>query len=252
MEGRRGSSNSANNADVALANLGYKSELPRNLSMMSVLGLSFAIMAVPYGLSTTFYYTLVNGTSVTILYGWILVSLISLCIAASLAEICAVYPTAGGVYYWSAMLASRKWAPAVSYLDGWLTLVGNWTITLSINFGGAQLILGAISIFNEEFTPQPWHTVLCFWAVMIVCAVINIFGSRYLDLINKVCIYWTGASVIIIMVTLLAMAKTHRSAKFVFTNFEAQSGWPDGWAFFVGLLQGMLFFATVSFCWLLY
>jgi amino acid transporter len=47
---------------------------------------------------------LVDGEAVTILWGWVLVSLISLSIAASLAEICAVYPTAGGVYYWSAMM----------------------------------------------------------------------------------------------------------------------------------------------------
>jgi amino acid transporter len=66
--------------------------------MLSVLGLSFAIMAVPYGLSTTMYITLVDGQSVTILWGWVLISLISVSIAASLAEICAVYPTAGGKF----------------------------------------------------------------------------------------------------------------------------------------------------------
>jgi amino acid transporter len=76
--------------------MGYKSELPRNLSMLSVLGLSFAIMAVPYGLSTTMYITLTDGQSVTVIWGWVLISLISTSIAASLAEICAVYPTAGG------------------------------------------------------------------------------------------------------------------------------------------------------------
>lgn len=130
MDTRRGSS--SRDADQALAHFGYKSELPRNLGMMSILGLSFAIMAVPFGLSTTFYITLTNGQSVTILYGWILVSLISLCIAASLAEICAVFPVAGGVYYWSAMLSSPEWAPLVSFVDGWLTLVGNWTVTLSV------------------------------------------------------------------------------------------------------------------------
>jgi amino acid transporter len=116
-------------ADQALARLGYKAELPRNLSMLSILGLSFAIMAVPYGLSTTMYITLTNGQSVTVLWGWVLVSLISMCIAASLAEICAVFPTAGGVYYWSAMLSSRKWAPLVSFVDGWLHTVGCWVST---------------------------------------------------------------------------------------------------------------------------
>ena len=68
-----------------------KSKLPRSLSMLSVLGLSFAIMAVPFGLSTTFYITLTDGQSVSVLWGWVLISLISCGIAASLAEICAVY-----------------------------------------------------------------------------------------------------------------------------------------------------------------
>ncbi|RSL42573.1 hypothetical protein CEP53_012119 [Fusarium sp. AF-6] len=218
--------------------LGYAVELPKTLSMMSILGMSFAIMAVPFGLSTTFYITLVNGQAVTIIWGWVLVSLISLSIAASLAEICAVYPTAGGVYYWSAILSTPKYAPAVSFIDGWMTLVGNWTVTLSINFSGAQLILSAITIFNEDFVPNEWQTVLCFWAVMLVAALINAFGSKYLDLFNKLCIYWTGASVVIILVTLLVMADTRRSADFVFGHFDASaSGWPGGWSFFVGLLQ---------------
>ena len=145
---RKGSVN--HEADAQLAQMGYKAELPRSLSMLSVLGLSFAIMAVPYGLSTTLYITLTDGQAVTVIWGWVVVSLISLSISASLAEICAVYPTAGGVYYWSAMMATKDWAKIASWITGWFNLVGNWTVTLSINFGGAQLILSAISIWNEE------------------------------------------------------------------------------------------------------
>jgi len=142
------------------------------------------------------------------------------------------------VYYWSAMLATREWAPMISYVDGWLTLIGNWTVTLSINFSGGQLILSAISLWNEDFVPNAWQTVLMFWAVMLICALVNAFGSRYLNLINTICIYWTGASVIIILVTVLSMADEKRNAKFVFSHFDASaSGWPSGWAFFVGLLQ---------------
>ena len=58
-------------------------------------------MAAPFGLSTQLYIALPDGGPVTILYGWIVVTLISIAIAASLAEICAVFPVAGGVYYWS-------------------------------------------------------------------------------------------------------------------------------------------------------
>ncbi|BCS19532.1 uncharacterized protein APUU_12360S [Aspergillus puulaauensis] len=230
--------NSDANAEEALAAMGYRSELPRNLSMLSVLGLSFAIMAAPYGLSTTLYITLSDGLSVTIIWGWVFVTLISIAIAASLAEICAVYPTAGGVYYWSAMLSTRRWAPLMSFIDGWLTLVGNWTVTLSIIFGGGQMILSAISLWNEDFVANEWQTVLMFWAVLLVCVLVNIFFSCYLDLINKICIFWTAASVVIILVTLLSMADNLQSGRFVFAEYDASnSGWPEGWAFFVGLLQ---------------
>lgn len=187
---------------------------------------SFAIMAAPFGLSTTLYITLADGQSVTIIWGWVLVTLISIGIAASLAEICAVYPTAGGVYYWSAMLSTRKWAPLMSFIDGWLTLVGNWTVTLSISFSGGELILSAISLWNEDFVPTTWQTILMFWAVMLVSSLVNIFGSKYLDLINKVCIYWTASSVVIILVTLLSMADHRRSGEFVFGHYDASSsGW---------------------------
>jgi amino acid transporter len=219
---------------------GYDTKaLPKRLSMISVLGLSFAIMAVPYGLSTTFYVTLPNGQCVSIIWGWILVSLISLCIAASLAEICAVYPTAGGVYHWSAILCTPKYAAVVSFIDGWLTLVGNWTVTLSINFGGAQLILSGLTIYDETFIATPWQTVLMFWAVTLLCVVVNIFGVRWLDFINQACIWWTGASMVIILITLSATADVGRhSADYVFTHYDASaSGWGDGWSFFVGLLQ---------------
>ena len=105
--------------------------------MMSIIGMSFAIMSVPLGISITMYISRTDGQSAMALYGWILVSLVSLCTAASLAEICAVYPTAGGIYYWSAMLSTREWAPLASWIYGWLTLVGNWTAVLSMNFSGA-------------------------------------------------------------------------------------------------------------------
>lgn len=231
-----GRQNSTAAAD--LARLGYKSDLPRSLSMLSILGLSFAIMAVPFGTSTLMATGLTDGGPVTIIWGWVFVSLISLSIAASLAEICAVYPTAGGVYYWSAMMSTRKWAPIASWVTGWFNLVGNWTVTLSINFSGAQLILSAIGLWNPDYSPAAWQTVLMFWAVTIICFLVNAFGSRYLDLFNKICIYFTAAGVLIILVTLLVKAPSRHTGAFAFGHFDASSsGWPDGWAFFVGLLQ---------------
>ncbi|CAF3990578.1 unnamed protein product [Adineta steineri] len=225
--------------DIKLAEMGYKAELPRSLSFFSVLGLSFAIMAVPAGESVTLNIGLTDGGPVTILYGWILVTIISICIAASLAEICSKYPTSGGVYYWSAILANKEWAPITSWITGWLNLVGNWTLTTAICFSCGQLILSGVGLWDETYIPATWHVVLMYWTVLLISLFINIFAAKHLDFINIICVYWTGVSILIIVISVLTMAKGgRRSATYVFTEFDATSaGWPPVWAFFVGLLQ---------------
>ncbi|KAL0255391.1 hypothetical protein I308_100195 [Cryptococcus tetragattii IND107] len=220
-------------AAARLEEMGYKQELTRNLGMISVLGLSFAIMAVPFGTSTTLNIALTDGGPVTILYGWIFVSLVSLCMASSLAEICSVFPTSGD---WSAMLSTEKYSSFASYLTGWMGTVGNWTVTASITFGGSQLILAAATLFHEDYVPTAWQTCLVYWGALSVSLLCNIFFHKHLDKLNNICLWWTGASII---VTLLAKADNRNSAKFAFSHFDAQySGWPSGWAWFVGLLQG--------------
>jgi amino acid permease len=84
-------------ADHLLETLGYTPELSRNRSTAQVAFMSFVLASIPYGLATTLYYPLLGGGPVDIIWGWVLVSLIIICVAASLGEITSVYPTAGGI-----------------------------------------------------------------------------------------------------------------------------------------------------------
>lgn len=92
-------SNGPDSADQLLENLGYKPELSRNRSTLQVAFMSFVLASIPYGLATTLYYPLVGGGPVNVLWGWVAVSIIIVCVAASLGEITSVYPTAGGTYH---------------------------------------------------------------------------------------------------------------------------------------------------------
>ncbi|MBE3046364.1 amino acid permease, partial [Candidatus Bathyarchaeota archaeon] len=50
--------------------------------------------------------------------------------------------------------------------------------------------------------------------------------------------FWTFGGVVAIVVAILVVAaEGRRSPAYVFTHFESNSGWPDGWSFFVGLLH---------------
>jgi amino acid transporter len=70
-----------------------------------------------------------------VFWGWVIMSIITTCIAVSLGEIASTFPVSGGVYYWSFMLSSPKWGPLVAWITGWLSVVGNCIVTLTANFG---------------------------------------------------------------------------------------------------------------------
>ncbi|KAM0546449.1 hypothetical protein ACHAPJ_010916 [Fusarium lateritium] len=250
---RRGSKAAEGNpeaADQLLENLGYKAELSRNRSTFQVAFMSFVLASIPYGLATTMVYPLIGGGPVNVIWGWFAVSLIIVCVAASLGEITSVYPTAGGVYYQAFMLSPARWRRIASWICGWLYVVGNITITLSVNFGTALFFVGCINVFESSpgvgvMSGEPYQVFLIFLAITILCNAVSALGNKWLPWIDTAAVFWTFAGVIAIVVCVLAIAKNGRhDAKYVFTHFEVNSGWPDGWSFCVGLLHAA--YATSS------
>lgn len=111
MRKRRSSLPETGAADDLLENLGYKPELSRNRSTLQVAFMSFVLASIPYGLATTLIYPLTGGGPVDIIWGWFAVSLIIVCVAASLGEITSIYPTAGGKYRFCPDLLKRCSCP---------------------------------------------------------------------------------------------------------------------------------------------
>lgn len=87
--------------------------------MVSNFSFSFAIISVLTGVTTLYSTGLKFGGPVSIVYGWFIAGSFTMIVGLSMAEICSSYPTSGGLYYWSAMLAGPKWAPFASWLTGW-------------------------------------------------------------------------------------------------------------------------------------
>ncbi|TRX91885.1 hypothetical protein FHL15_007204 [Xylaria flabelliformis] len=224
-------------ADQVLTSLGYKPELMRTRSTFQVAFMSFVLASVPYGLATTLYYPLVCGGPVDIIWGWVAVSLIIICVAASLGEITSVYPTAGGVYFQSFMLAPESYRRLAAWITGWLYAVGNITITLSVNFATALFLVGCVNVFQTPdgqnvLEGSAYQVFLIFLGITLLC---NLTFA----------IFWTFIGVIAILITVLVVAKNGRhSGAYVFGHFEVNSGWVPGWSFFVGLLHAA--YATSS------
>jgi len=181
------------NADRTLEDLGYKPELARNRSLWQVTFMCFILSSVPYGLSTTLYYPLVAGGPANVIWGWVIISFLILCVAISLAEITSVYPTAGGVYYQTFVLSPLWCRRVASWICGWSYVAGNITITLAVNFGTTLLFVACLNVFEkspgvgitDDFAT--YQTFLIFLAITLLTHAISAFGNKWLPLL-EVCI----------------------------------------------------------------
>lgn len=230
----------------SLTALGYTPELRRNRSLFTLLFQSLAIAAIPFGEGSPFIVAIYGGGQLSIFVGWIVVMILDECVALSLSELASRYPTSAGPYYWSFQIAKRH-KTVLSFITGWIWLVGNWTITLSVNFGFASLIAGTVAMYHEDFVATSWQLLLIFYAITLLTLVICTFGNRFLPMVDTICAAWTAVSILIILIALSVKADVGRhSASYTLGNYDKSfSGW-GGFTFFIGLLPAAYTFSAIG------
>ncbi|KAG2039412.1 amino acid transporter [Suillus americanus] len=222
--------------------------MTRSRGPVQILFMTLAIMAVPFSLTSPIATSLVGGGPVVIIWGWILVSVLTETLAFSLAEICSKYPTSAGAYYWCYRLASPRTRLLASWINGWLTVVGSWMADLSVKFGVAQLVVAGAGIYYPEWNATASQTYMIFLGVTAIAGIFCIFFNRLLPTVDIICACWTGLGIIVISICLLAKATAgRRPVSFALGNFDPTfSGWAPGWSFFIGLLPPAYTFSGIG------
>ncbi|KDQ07546.1 hypothetical protein BOTBODRAFT_59943 [Botryobasidium botryosum FD-172 SS1] len=217
---------------------GYKHEMGQRFSVLSLIGLAFAIANSWLGMALTLGVSLPSGGPSVVLWGDIVAGVGSMALASSLAEICSVYPTAAGQYYWTAALASPQHYRILSWVCGWFNVAGWVFIVAAISFFDANLVTSIIVFFHNDYIPQRWHTYLIFIAFTLGSLLINIFGVRLLPRLNRLGFYCSIGGLVVVCIVLLATASPNfQPGHFVFGGFINNTGWSDGVAWMLGLLQ---------------
>lgn len=234
-----------NSSERPLERLGYTSELRRNRSLFTLLFQSLSIAAIPFGESGAFMRTIYGGGQLSIFVGWIVVCVLDQCIAMSLAELASRYPTSAGPYYWSFQL-SKTHAKLLSFITAWIWLIGNWTVTLSVNFALAELLVATVSVFSV-WEANDWQLLLVFYAICVLTFLICGFGNHLLPMVDTVCAGWTLVTIIIILVAVSVSAKAGRhDAAYALGHYDTSlSGW-DGFSIFIGFLPPAFCFCAMG------
>ncbi|KAL8832483.1 MAG: hypothetical protein Q9170_004854 [Blastenia crenularia] len=225
-----------------LARLGKKQVLKRNFGFMSMLGFSCTIMVTWEGILVLFLAGLQNGGPAGLIYGFIIVWIGTLCVFTTLAELASMAPTAGGQYYWVAMLAPPAYRRFLSYITGWLTVAGWQAFAASGGYLTGTIFQGLIVLNKPDYNFQRWHGTLLFWATILVAVIVNTLLLKILPKIESIILIIHVLGFFGIMIPLVYMAP-HGSAADVFTVFVNGGGWQTtGLSFFVGMTGNVFAF----------
>jgi amino acid permease (GABA permease) len=220
-----------------LHELGYAQELRRRMSGFSNFAVSFTIISILSGCLTLYGFGMNTGGPALIIWGWPIVGIMTLFVGLAMAEVCSSFPTAGGLYYWSAKLAPPKNAAAWSWFTGWFNFLGQVAVTAGIDFGCAFFINAFLNL-QWGVPTYRWVTILIFAGVLLLHGLLNQFGIRLVALLNDISVWWHIVGVLIIVGVLAIKPAHHQSASFVFTHFVNNTGWHS--AFYVVLLGLLL------------
>ncbi|KAF8865436.1 amino acid transporter [Acephala macrosclerotiorum] len=229
-----------NDADAQLAaQFGYKPVFKREFGYLSTFSFAVSISGLFATIMTTFSYPLYAGGSSAAVWCWLISGAGCMCIACSVAELVSAYPTSGGLYFTISRLAPEDWVPSLSWITGWINLLGQIAGVASSEYGAAQMLLAAVSIgsdFSYEITTNTTIGVMA--ALTVLTGLVNSMSTYWMEKMTKTYVIFHVLVLVSCAIALLAKTENKHTAKYVFTDVDSTSGWtPVGFSFLFGFLS---------------
>lgn len=238
-----------NEDEQHLARLGYFQELQRSWSGFSNFAISFSIISILAGCFTSFGLGWNNGGPASIAWGWPIVAVFILLIGLCMSELVSAFPTSGGIYWWAAKLGG----PKAGFYTGWLNLIGLIAILASVAYGSATFLDLTLMTFSESWAAgySLTRVFVMFVVILAAAAIINIFSSHLLAIINNVSVWWHVAGAAIVVAILWIVPDRHASFSDVFATTVNNTGMFDGekgvgWLLFVLPIAAILTQYTIT------
>ncbi|MBI2780627.1 MAG: amino acid permease [Chloroflexi bacterium] len=189
-----------------LHGLGYAQELLREMGGFSNFAISFSIISILTGAVILYNLGLTLAGPAAVGLGWPLVTIFTLFVAATMAEIASAYPTAGGLYYWASKLRNKDWG----WWTAWLNLGGQISIVAGINYSAAFYLSATIlnPLFGIDPNVETLGVLNAIWITGILIAIeiaFNVAGTRIVAFMNDLSVWWHIAFVAAIAVGLFAL-----------------------------------------------
>lgn len=163
--------------------------------------------------------------------------------AACIAELASAIPSTAGVYHWASVTPGQRYGRLNGYFAGYWNYFG-WV------FGSASgsAIVGNVcvqmyAVTHPDYVSKPWHVFLGYiimtWAgCFSVC-----YANKFVPYLNIIGVFFIIGGGLVTLVVCAAMPghggrPGHASNAFVWKDWVADLGYPDGFVFLAGMLNG--------------
>jgi amino acid transporter len=216
-----------------LHRFGYAQELLRDMGGFSNFAISFSIISILTGAVSLYGHGLTYGGTGMMGFGWPLVALFCLLVAAAMAELASAIPTAGALYHWASLLGNKRWG----WYTAWINLIGQIGIVGGIDYSVAFFADGLLSpVLGYRMTETT--TLIIFALVLLSHGILNHVGIRIVARLNDFSAWYHIGVVLILVVSLALFGKgTLQPVDILFRLGKTFSNKPYWLAFLIGLLQ---------------
>ncbi|KAJ9606647.1 hypothetical protein H2200_008655 [Cladophialophora chaetospira] len=231
---------------------GHVQELDRNFNLLSAAGVGLVVGSVWPAVGGSILVAIFNGGPPGVIYEFIVVSVFYWTVAASLAELASAIPSSAGVYHWASVTPGKKWGRIVGQVfpqENLLFYAGYWNWlawcfgAASMSFILANTFVQMYAIEHEDFEVQRWHVFVTYLMVTWIGCLSVCFFNRAMPHLNAIGIFFILAGLLITVIVVAAMPGSggrppHASSSFVWTEWSADIGYPNGFVFVAGMLNG--------------
>lgn len=153
-------------------------------------------------------------------------------------------PSSGGVYHWASLTPGPKHGRVLGFFAGFINFFG-WLFDLaSIVYIMSELVIQMYSLYHPNYVIQAWHIFVTLLLITWICIAATIFFNKYLPYLQQFGLFVVLVGGLATIIVIAAMPKTHASNAFVWSEWANNTGWPSGFAFLAGVLNGAFTIGT--------
>ena len=232
--------------ESVMAKWGKRQQLNRNFTLLSIIGLTTTLMITWEGIVNAFQAGLENGGPAGLVYGFLVTLTGVFSQAFVMAEMGSMIPLAGGQYNWVSVLAPASCSKYLSYLTGWMSVIGWQAITCTTLYLAATMIQGLLIQNDPSYIPQRWHGTLIGYAVLAFSLFINTYLATHLPKIESVVLLLHVFGFFFVLIPLVYFGP-HGDPSTVFKHFLNEGHLPNQvLSFFIGLTTSMIAFVGLD------